>query len=427
MIRQQEIKVKVGETNQAITGFAGAGLLAKVAEETGLLLWLDRFVSVKLRQRGYAPSATVLDLMLVSLLGGECIDDLEVLRRDLGLKQLLGRQVIAPSTAHDFLRRLGRKGLQGLGRVRKNLLETVAKATGETTATLDCDATFIPSGVQGAQMSYKGEPGWMPMLAFWAETDMVVHEEFRTGNASPGGDALPFLKKAVAQLPRWIKDIRMRSDSAWYQAELMDWCHDKGIDFCITASRDAAVKALFAGVAEAEWKPLRLPRDPGDPEEYIREWAHETVHTLNDSQYSYRIILLRKRRRYPNLIDGEYVYSAIITNMDLGMVAQIRWHRERCNCENHIKELKHGFSLRVLPSADFGVNAAWLRIGTLAYNLFCALKRLRLGESWRYRTIKTVRFRLLVLPALLVHHARQWWLRLPRGHPHLQTFRRAFA
>ncbi len=60
MIRQQEIKVKVGETNQAITGFAGAGLLAKVAEETGLLSCLDRFVSVNRRQRGYAPSAMVL-------------------------------------------------------------------------------------------------------------------------------------------------------------------------------------------------------------------------------------------------------------------------------------------------------------------------------------------------------------------------------
>ena len=37
MIRQRDIKVKVGETDQALTGFAGAGLLVRVAERTGLL------------------------------------------------------------------------------------------------------------------------------------------------------------------------------------------------------------------------------------------------------------------------------------------------------------------------------------------------------------------------------------------------------
>jgi len=256
---------------------------------------------------------------------------------------------------------------------------------------------------------------------------LVVHEEFRTGNASPGGNALAFLKKAVAQLPKGVKTIRVRSDSAWYQAELLDWCQSQGVEFCVTVSRDTAIQALFKGVWEPKWVPLALGRDPGEEEEYVREWAYETTHLLDKAQHEYRIILLRKQRRYPNLIDGEYVYSAIITNMELDLVAQIRWHRERCNLENHIKELKHGFSLRVLPSADFNVNAAWLRIGTLAYNLFCALKLLRLEESWRYRTIKTVRFRLLTLPAFVVRHARQDWLRLPRGHPHLPAFRRAFT
>jgi hypothetical protein len=78
--------------------------------------------------------------------------------------------------------------------------------------------------------------------------------------------------------------------------------------------------------------------------------------------------------------------------MDMPLAARLRRHRERCNCENHIKELKNGFSMRVLPSGDFSVNAAYLRIGTLAYNLLSALKHLRLAESWRDLTVKTIRF-----------------------------------
>jgi hypothetical protein len=113
--------------------------------------------------------------------------------------------------------------------------------------------------------------------------------------------------------------------------------------------------------------------------------------------------------------------------MDMPLAARLRRHRERCNCENHIKELKNGFSMRVLPSGDFSVNAAYLRIGTLAYNLLSALKHLRLAESWRYLTVKTIRFRLLAIPALVVRHARELWLRAPRGHPHPAVLRAALA
>ena len=81
-----------------------------------------------------------------------------------------------------------------------------------------------------------------------------------------------------------------------------------------------------------------------------------------------------------------------------------------------------GFRLRVLPSGDFFVNAEYLRIITLAYNLFIALKTLMLPEPDRTLRLKTVLFRLLGLPALIVHHARRLGLKLPRDHPHLAQF-----
>ena len=89
------------------------------------------------------------------------------------------------------------------------------------------------------------------------------------------------------------------------------------------------------------------------------------------------------------------------------------------DCENHIKELKHGFSLNSLPSAGFFVNALYLRIQTLGYNLISALKRIKLPESWRPFTLKTLRFRLIAIPALVVKHARGLWLKINRAHPYL--------
>jgi hypothetical protein len=422
MILQDAISVQVGETNAEVTNFPGVVPLANLAADLGLLGDLDRLLPQKERDRGFGNSASVFDLMTIPLAGGQCIDDLAQLRMDKGLTRLLGRQVMAPSTAHDFLHRIRYGGLKGLEQARSNMLAKVAERTNTTVATLDCDASLFTSGGRNAKMSYKGEKGYMPMLAFWAEMGMVVHDDFRNGNTSPGGDALDFLKQTVAQLPAAVTEINVRSDSAWYQAQVMDYCDEQGFQFCISARRDEAVMALFPGVHDAKWQRINVPKDPDDKEDYIREWACESVHTLNDSGRAYRIILLRKERLQGDLFEGDYIYGAIITNMDLPLEEQIAWHRGRCNCENQIKELKWDFELRTLPSGDFFHNAVYLRILTLSFNLFAALKRLKLPEHCKSLRLKALRFRLLALPALITRHARRICLRLPRGHPNNGLF-----
>lgn len=422
MILQDSISVQVGETDSEVTCFPGVVPLANLASELGLFGDLDRLLPAKERRRGFGNSASVFDLMMIPLAGGQCIDDLAQLRQDNGLTRLLGRKVMAPSTAHDFLKRIRYDGLEGLCRARSNMLTKVARRTGTRTATLDCDASLFTSRGCNARMSYKGEKGYMPMLAFWSELGMVLHDDFRNGNTSPGGDALAFLKESVAQLPVAVTDVKVRSDSAWYQAEVIDHCDDNGYEFCITVRRDEAVKDLFTGLDEEQWQRVNVPRDPEREEEYVREWACESVHSLNDSDRAYRVLLLRKERAQGELFEGDYIYSAIITNMDLPLEEQIAWHRGRCNCENHIKELKWDFELRVLPSGDFFVNATYLRIITLAFNLFVAIKLLKLPEHCRGLRLKAMRFRLLALPALVTRHARRICLRLPRGHPSIPIF-----
>ena len=422
MILQDSISVQLGETDSEATNFPGVVPLANLASELGMLGDLDRLLPAKERNRGFGNSASVFDLMTIPLAGGQCIDDLAQLRQDKGLTRLLGRKVMAPSTAHDFLHRIRYDGLDGLRRARRNMLSKVAKRTGTRTATLDCDASLFTSSGRNARMSYKGEKGYMPMLAFWSELGMVVHDDFRNGNTSPGGDALAFLKETTAQLPATVSDVKVRSDSAWYQAEVMDHCDDHDYQFCISARRDEAVMALFPGADDAQWQRINVRKDPEQQEDYIREWACESVHSLNESDRAYRTILLRKERLQGDLFEGDYIYGAIITNMDLPLEEQVAWHRGRCNCENHIKELKWDFELRVLPSGDFFVNANYLRIITLAFNLFVALKLLKLPERCKGIRLKALRFRLLGLPALITRHARRLCLRLPRGHPNKSLF-----
>lgn len=419
MIPQDSIRVKVVEDGVCVTGFSGVVGLSRHAQSTGLFGDAERHLGwIKERRRGRSVSSMLFDLMMLPCAGGECIDDLEALRADGGLCRLLGRTVTAPSTAHDFLRAIGPAGLEDLSAVRRGQLRRASKSMGVREATLDCDATLFLSKAQRALRSYKGGRGWFPMLSFWSETGMVVHDEFRQGSASPQSDALEFLKQSVAQLPAGVERIHVRSDSAWYQASLLDYCHEQGYGFAVTADLDEAVKSALLEACDAPWTPLDAAPDADGDEDTRRQWACEWVHTLNGSRHPYRLVLLRRERRQGDLFEGMYSYGAIITNRnDLDTQELVRWHRQRCNCENHIKELKHGFGLASLPSGDFFVNAVWLRIMTLAFNLVASLKKTVLPESWAKCTLKTLRFRLLGVPALVVRHARRIQVRLSRHWP----------
>ena len=47
---------------------------------------------------------------------------------------------------------------------------------------MDQDATIIESRKREALYTYEGSRGYQPMLAVWAEMDVVLADEFRDGN-----------------------------------------------------------------------------------------------------------------------------------------------------------------------------------------------------------------------------------------------------
>jgi hypothetical protein len=60
----------------------------------------------------------------------------------------------------------------------------------------------IEAEKQSAQMTYKGFMGYMPMVGHLAENGLIVGDEFRPGNESPGAENLEFIKYYKRQLPR---------------------------------------------------------------------------------------------------------------------------------------------------------------------------------------------------------------------------------
>jgi hypothetical protein len=122
------------------------------------------------------------------------------------------------------------------------------------------------------------------------------------------------------------------------------------------------------------------------------------------------------------LVEHVYAYSFIATNLDVSTparaVAAEARHRMRTDIEDRIRDAKPGAAPRHLPSATRAANTVWMWGALLAINLSAWLQELAgldRGDGHGRSHLDTLRHRLLMAPARLVHHAGQITLWLPPG------------
>ncbi len=110
-------------------------------------------------------------------------------------------------------------------------------------ATIDQDATIVESHKKATFPHYQGGRGYQPMLALWAEADLIVADQFRDGNVPAHQEPLTCCQLAFAALPDTITTRYFRGDSGCYESNLLDWLSDPqrqqepggGIGFAISA------------------------------------------------------------------------------------------------------------------------------------------------------------------------------------------------
>jgi hypothetical protein len=270
---------------------------------------------------------------------------------------------------------------------------------------LDVDATEIEGEKQEAAWTYHHVQGYMPLVGY--VDGVCVGHEFREGNQSPGAGILEFAQSCEEALPA-EKGIYFRSDSAAYQAAVINHYSQPGRTFSITADLDVAVKREIGNLPEAAWQPYRTPEDIATDREIA-----ETVHSMNGTEQGFRLIVLRWPNSQPSLFEADrYGYRAVAANRGEAASAVIWKHNGRGNSENWHKELKSGLGMEQMPCGQFEANALYFAIGVLAYNLAQLLKRQVLPASYRTATVTTLRWKVYRLVGKLMHHARGWVLQI---------------
>lgn len=394
---------KIVPTDQPLVARSGLLLPYELARALKLAKVIDKELPKPGSGRGYKSSQFVMPLILMFHGGGKKLEDLREIKGELSLTELLGIENLPAScTIGDWLRRNGEdgKGLLGLGKVNHHLVKEIMLRDKRSSYTLDVDATIIESEKEEAKVTYKGEKGYQPQIGFLFEAGLILEDEFRDGNIPARAGAVSFIDNCFEAMPHGKSITYLRSDSALYQAGVINRSFERGILFTITADQDKAVKESIKAIRE--WCSYQGDREVG-----------ETVHTMNGTKQAFRLIVIRWPKLQAELFDSSpYFYHAIATNREEEAEEVIKLHNQRGEVENYIKELKSGFGMEWMPCGESYANAVFFRIGVIAYNLFLAMKLLALPPWYRTFTIQTVRWRLYQIAGAVVRHAHQLLLKL---------------
>jgi hypothetical protein len=488
-------KFQEDKKERGITSLGGLALYIGLAHIMDLSKSVRSHIRVRQDTQGWTDSQVIMSLILLNLAGGDCVDDLNIVEADEGFCRILRRVELhglsrrerraqerrwrkekrrtmpSPTAVFRYLeafhddeeekkRVLGRAFipatnayLRGFAEVNRDVMAFSQRQDKEETATLDMDATVVETNKEEALYSYKGYKSYQPLNVWWAEKEMVLHTEFRDGNVPAGYENLRILKESLDHLPGGVKKIRLRSDNAAYQHNLLKYCETGKntrfgrIEFAIGADVTEEFKEAALLVKDEQWHPIYKTRR-GKKIKTNQEWAdvgfvpNAIGHSKNSPEYRYIAIREPLDQQvlpgmeqemlfpFPTLSIGEQKYKlfAIVTNREIDGEELVHWHRQRCGkSEEAHGVMKSDLAGGKLPSGSFGENAAWWWCMILAFNLNALMKNLVLQGEWKNKRMKAIRFAIIHIPAKIINHSRQLIIRLHKKHPHFELIRVAEA
>lgn len=431
--------------DECLTALGGVPLLVRAVRSLDVAGSVERYLHVKQRERGFDEATYIESFLILNAVGGDCLEDFDQLRQDAGLAEMLGHGIPSAEAARKFLYQFHEEGrieqaqqelaaervsyipaegaaLEGLARVNQDVVRELGRRYPEQRiATLDVDATLIESWKREAKLSYEGYRGYQPVLALWAEMNVVIGDEFRDGNVPAHQALLPITQRAFQALPETVEEHYFRGDSACHEQSLIEWLRDEQraggpqgrIGFAVSARMNPALHAEMVATPEARWQAY------SEDSVVIKECC-ELDYVPEEADHPYReplrYVAIRLRKKQQALFaDGSLVkYFAVVSNIwEWTPKRLLQWHREKAGSIEAVHDvIKNELAGGVMPCGRFGANAAWLRLAVLTHNVLTALQRLALPPELLRARPKRLRFLIFNTPGKLVHHARRTLLRL---------------
>ena len=411
---------------EASSPHAGALATSRVFRSLGFPELIDSHLPLRQRRRGFSEAQMIESVVLLQTIGGDCPEDIHLLAGDGCLERGLGYQPPKPTALRGFLERFHDESLeqqrppreqqlsfivpssapvQGLQQVLTGGVQRTAALYEQhgqrlSIATIDQDATIVESHKRAAYAHYQGGRGYQPMIALWAEADLIVADQFRDGNVPAKQEPLTCCQMAFEALPETVNERYFRGDSACYENNLLDWLSspqrekESGgrIGFAVSAMMSPQLAQTIAEIPDTEWTTYDT-----EPDGTLRQWAEVVYVPSKEYEHKYtqplRYVGLRLLKAQGVLFaDGsDRHHYAVVTNLDWDAARLLQWHREKAGTVEHAHdELKNGLAAGHMPSQRFAVNATWLKLAILSYNIASAIKGLCFSPRGAHRAVQKV-------------------------------------
>ena len=437
--------LSVTDDGTGVVAHAGSVAVRLLADRTGLTGELSK----ALTRRSFVPvhdrGQVLVDVAVMLADGGEAIADIDVLRHQASV---LGPVASAPTVwrALDELTPAALKRIDAArARTRRHVwaqledlpASTVADTDLGDVVVLDVDATLVTahSEKELAASTFKKGFGYHPLGVWCDNTQEMLAVTLRAGNAgsNTATDHIDVLGKAIAQVPAaHRKRMLIRADGAGASHDLLDWLTDqntirgRAVEYSVGFAVTEKVRDAIALVPKQVWTPAI------DAAGGVREGGDvvELTGLMNLTAWPAGMrVIVRRERPHPGAQlslfeerDG-WRYQAVATNTPDKPGVQLAFlearHRAHARVEDRIRCAKDS-GLGRFPSREFKINQAWTQLTAIAADLIAWLRLLALtGDAVGLAKCepKTLRYRLLHVPARLTHGGRRRRLRIPESWP----------
>ncbi len=417
--------VEVTFDDESLVANAGLIVPATLMGRLRLESLVNATVRLSGRVGGSRPGRKVCSLVASMLAGGSHIDHADVLRAG-ATERVLPFRVMAPSTLGTFLRAFTFGHVRQLDKV---CAETLRRAwafgagPGAARLVIDVDSTICEvygKAKQGVGYGYTKVLGYHPLLATRADTGEVLHARMRKGQANTARGARRFVEELIARVRHAgaTGELVARFDSGFWSYDTIATLVRLGVRYtmAVKAGNTAIVKAIGT-IDEKAWVAIGYTSD-GEAQ-------------VGECVYKGRRLVVRRTRLtdkaqaelWPN-----WRHHAFLTDLTDDAVTVDRFHRQHAVVELAIRDLKEGAGLEHVPSGNFSANAAWLACAVLAHNLI--RWNAKLGDIHpddQLTVARTIRTRLIAVPARIVNLHGRHTLRFPARWPWADTIHTALA
>ena len=416
--------INITTSHDNFNAFGGLALVFNALSGSGLL----SLVRQQLGQRGtrctsYSYADVFKALTAIYLSGGECLEDIEVLRNFWSREERLpSPDVIGRALKELAVGNCREKSEAGQDyrfnlntRLNDLLVKSVRKLGLVDTSediVIDFDHQLIESECEDAAFGYKGFPGMFPGVA--AIGGAIVHVENRDGNTPVRLAQHKTLGRMFGNLEKEFQGNTLvyRADAGSYSRQIIETVMKHCDRFYIRANASEKRRAMYR--EHDHWEDVELK---GVRFEVASFYVSDVVEGKQ-----LRLVVQRKEINPEDidLLGKHYVYRAIVTNdFDMQPLEVIDFYNQRGACERNFDMQNNDFGWANMPFSRLDENEVFLAMTALVKNFYIYFIRKIAGSvSGLEPTSRVKKFvrNFIAVPAKWIRSGRRLFLKLITPH-----------